>query len=345
MLRILKLHIFTITFFLSTLTTPIVYGQNNDFLDTGFNNDGTAYFPPTGNRNEFFDHKVLTDGSIIMAGTVEPEAWNFDFVAIKILPQGTIDSSFGINGYSTVNFETGDSDDRCRAIGVRSDGKLLLAGYLSDASNTTIIARLNADGSSDQSFGGNGKVILEHGFPPISGFITSNDMAILPDNRFYLAGTNGNNVMLNLYNEDGTLDDSFGNQGYGLINVNAGIDEEEVQIVLQDDEKIIVVGRVDNNNFAVRFNTNGQIDSSYGNAGIAWVGMEYSASSGELASAALQSSGKLIMAGTRETGIFFTHQMASARLTTGGKIDSTYGTNGYKYFTCYRSGKCQLESG
>ncbi len=222
--RILKLHIFTLTFFLSILATTIVYGQNNDFLDTCFNSDGTAYFPPAGNRNEFFDHKVLTDGSIIIAGTVEPEAWNFDFVAIKILPQGIIDSSFGNNGYSTVNFETGDSDDRCRAIGVQSTGKILLAGYLSSTSNQTLIARLNTDGSNDESCGENGKVIIEHGFPPITGFITSNDLAVLPDDRFYLAGTNGNNVLLNLYNEDGTLDDSFGNQGYGLINVNAGIE-------------------------------------------------------------------------------------------------------------------------
>ncbi|NOG45930.1 MAG: T9SS type A sorting domain-containing protein [Calditrichaeota bacterium] len=327
--RTIKLNIHTIIYSILLLTISSALGQNTNFLDLDFNSTGSGYFPPIGSRSEFYDQKILEDGSIIIAGTTEPQTWNFDFVALKIKPEGVIDSTFGENGYALVNFETGDSDDRCRAIEMLPNGKILLAGYLSSTSTQSLITRLNADGSADTTFGDNGKIILEHGWPPITGFITSNELEILADGKFYIAGTNNSsNVMLNLYNEDGTLDTAFGSQGYGLIDVNEGIDEEEVQLVLQTDGRIIIVGRVDNKNFAVRFNTNGQIDSSYGQNGVAWVDMAYSAS-GELASAALQSNGKLIIAGTQETGSFFTHQMASARLNIDGSLDTSYGNNGY----------------
>ena len=306
--------------FLITQVNLLWAQEDPAFSDPAFNDGNTAYYIPSPNRNTFYDLVVSEDGGIIMAGVGEPETWNFDFAAIRLRANGQIDSTFGDNGVSLIDFKEGNYDDRCHAAALQSDERIVLAGVSNDHGR---MVRLNRDGSIDSAF-----VFQNTGSPAI------NDILITGDDKIIAAGVSGfSDIFVSLYNADGRLDESFAQQGSGSYNVGAGIDEEEVQIILQDDGKIIVTGRVDNRNFAVRVNTGGAIDSSYAANGIAWVDMVYSSTDGEQAAAALQSDGKLIMAGSRETGSFYLHKMSAARLNTDGSIDSTFGQNGYATVT------------
>lgn len=67
-----------------------------------------------------------------------------------------LDKSFNGSGYVTFPF----SQSRCYATSVlaQPDGKILVGGGEGNAAKYMIIARLNADGSLDNSFGNNGKV-------------------------------------------------------------------------------------------------------------------------------------------------------------------------------------------
>jgi uncharacterized delta-60 repeat protein len=329
----IKKMVLSLSVLLAIAVSPLI-AQNYVFLDPTFNNGQTGYYPPpTDMRKTFYDLAVLDDGSIILAGTYEPEAWVFDFAAVKVLSNGMIDSTFGDNGLASIHVDLVSA--QCRAVAALPDGKILLAGYngISHTSRTTLIARLNGDGSIDTTFGNNGIVKIE--YPLESHAQRVKDIYPLPDGKFYVAGA-GLDLdyifMLARFNADGTIDESFGEHGYGYLTGDFQVtDDEQVQIVVQNDGKILTIGRWKPHEHVVaRFLSNGVPDSSYGSNGVVRLAMEYSSFSYiETASGALQSDGKLVVAGAQEFGSFFQHRMVAARVNTDGSIDSTFGDNGY----------------
>jgi hypothetical protein len=69
------------------------------------------------------------------------------------------------------------------------------------------------------------------------------------------------------FNNDGTLDPTFGAQGIDTLNISAGKDIIR-DIIIQDDSKIIIVGESNNNACILRLSQFGKIDSTFNNIGI-----------------------------------------------------------------------------
>ena len=92
-----------------------------------------------------------------------------DFAIVRLNTNGTLDSSFNNNGIVYVDFSTPDfySSDQAYSLALQSNGKIIVSGYANVAhydSNTGIynafdfaVARINANGSLDSSFDGDGK--------------------------------------------------------------------------------------------------------------------------------------------------------------------------------------------
>lgn len=236
-------------------------GTNNDFslvrynitggLDTSFDSDGKLVIP-IGTANDIANAVVLqSDGKIVVAGYTEDNpASNFALIRCNI--NGSLDSTFNLNGKLIIRVGVGT--DIAYSVAIQPDSKIVVAGYLFIGTNADFaLVRLNNDGSLDNSFNLEGTNITPIG--------TANDFAravvIQPDGKIVVAGYaeigTKNSFALARYNTNGRLDMSFGINGKVITAIDQGNDEAYA-IALQRDGKIVVVGRSFNgidNDFAL----------------------------------------------------------------------------------------------
>lgn len=121
---------------------------------------------------------LQTDGKIIVAGSDAR-----DFVMIRYNSNGSLDNTFGSGGIVSTNIE---GVDYCESVALQSDGKIILAGYSTNIYNNVdfTLARYNIDGTLDNTFGSNGKVITDFG----GSNETALSVAIQTDGNIVLAG-------------------------------------------------------------------------------------------------------------------------------------------------------------
>jgi uncharacterized delta-60 repeat protein len=133
---------------------------------------------------------VQSDGKIVIAGSVNVgvfPARSSHFGVMRFSANGSPDTGFGTAGLVTLAFTA--LNDFGRAIALQGDGKIVVAGQISNGSNPDFgIARFIADGTPDGSFGTGGKlsfsffnagdgaegvVIQPDGKIVVGGFVTS----------------------------------------------------------------------------------------------------------------------------------------------------------------------------
>jgi uncharacterized delta-60 repeat protein len=129
---------------------------------------------------------------------------------------------------------------------------------------------------------------------------------------------------------DGTLDPQFGSGG--LAQTDLGGDDWIFALALQPDGKILaagVTGSPASHDFAlVRYNANGSLDTAFGTGGK--VRTDFSGREDRPAAVAVQKDGKILVAGLSSptSAPNSPPQMALARYTSAGKLDTTFGTGG-----------------
>lgn len=127
----------------------------------------------------------------------------------------------------------------------------------------------------------------------------------------------------------GSLDPTFGTGGKVLTPISGG-DAKAYGIAIQTDGKIVVTGYstdvTTGKNFAtLRYNSDGSLDTSFGNNGMAINDLQ--TGSDDIAySVAIQTDGKIVVGGSSDNG--FDKNAAIIRYKTDGTVDSTFGTNG-----------------
>ncbi|WP_378103666.1 hypothetical protein [Chryseobacterium sp. sg2396] len=129
--------------------------------------------------------------------------------------------------------------------------------------------------------------------------------------------------------QDGSLDTTFGSAGKVLTSVNPGADIA-YGVTIQPDGKILVAGTTNNSTtgkdfLCLRYNTNGTLDTTFGNAGIFTSDLQFG-SDDVVYSIALQSDGKIVLAGFSDDGS--NKNAALMRLNSNGTIDNAFGTSG-----------------
>lgn len=177
----------------------------------------------------------------------------------------------------------------------------------------------------DYSFITNGRVMTNIGG---SDFATA--VAIQTDGKIVVAGQadgNGTDFAVVRYNTNGLLDTSFNGTGKVVSDFVGGADGASA-VAIQPDGKIVVVGHATINNstfFAViRYNSNGSLDTTLNVTGKVFI--TFGGTVEWCTSVAIQTDGKIIISGYSGSG--GDNIWATARLTTSGVLDSTFGTNG-----------------
>lgn len=119
-------------------------------LDSTFGTNGTLVLNQVADLYQYTNFTFQPDGKIIMVGLDR----GYDGVILRLNADGSLDSSFGENGQiSFVAVEGTNATSVPFAINVQEDGKILVSGAASFEGGNFGIARYNADGSVDTSFG------------------------------------------------------------------------------------------------------------------------------------------------------------------------------------------------
>jgi uncharacterized delta-60 repeat protein len=260
------------------------------------------------------------------------------FASTVLLAQpvpGALDITFGNGGKTTGTFDNVNANiSSGAATALQSDGKIIVAGQVSfSASNNFCgIARYNANGSIDASFGNGGRVSTDVNTKHYSELKA---VAIQADGKIVVAGNTTNLLGTNLdftvirYKTNGNLDSTFGTNG--VVTLDFGNSDDFARsIAIQNDGKIIVGGdaKVSGNvDFAAaRLNTNGTLDNGFGLNGK--INIDFESNYDQADAMLLQPDGKILLGGfyTVSTNTHFAFGLV--RLTSAGVLDANFGTNG-----------------
>jgi uncharacterized delta-60 repeat protein len=261
----------------------------------------TSFFPPTGfvtskytslgsaGSTDLGAAAALQGNNVIVAGRSDvnnPGA--FDFAVSRVNPGSGLDNSFGGSGGSFLDINN-HSNDEAFSVAVQPDGKIVLGGG-SNGSGSELIAaaRFLPNGALDTSFGNGGKVTTPG---------TGGRLAIQPDGKIVLVGSENGDAVIWRLKPDGTPDNSFGGDGRTAVDFG-GSQDSGSDVVLQPDGKILISGTKDNGSTsdfaAARLQPNGSLDTTFGNAGVSLVDI----SPGDAATSLVrQPDGKVVLAG------------------------------------------------
>jgi uncharacterized delta-60 repeat protein len=306
--------------------TPTASAATAGSLDTSFGQGGYVTVA-LGSSVGAAAVAVQPDGRIVTAGEATVDGENV-IVSTRMTPSGDLDPSYGVGGITTVQINGGAGVDSGAGLALQPDGKIVIAGGGHNGTYGPLsfaAVRLTTSGALDPSFGNGGITTVQ-----ISPYSLANAVVIQPDGKIVLAGTaqfSHNEFAATRLNANGTLDTTFGSHGITTLTPTGGA----WGLARQSDGKLVLAGQTNYSNpqisgaqqfMAARLNTNGALDTSYAQRGIALIPVGGTALGYGVA---LQSDGRAILAGPAWTN---TNVNAAVRLTTSGTIDRSYGSNG-----------------
>jgi len=197
-------------------------------------------------------------------------------------------------------------------------------------------------GDLDLTFGGDGKVEYY-----TTNYNRGEGLAIQPDQKIVRAGTAPHAtlttcVTLVRYLPDGTLDETFGVDGVAQGNITLGAStwSQNNTLVLQPDGKFLYTSsRVADGSlglFVSRFNSDGSVDTDFGDNGTAMVQM-FNSGDDYSHSMTLQPDGKIIVVGQAQAYTGISYQMVAIRLMPNGALDELFADEG-KFIYNHASG-------
>jgi uncharacterized delta-60 repeat protein len=267
-------------------------------LDTGFGRQGRVSGNVNGRARAV---AIQTDGRIVVAGEFSFDSTNgsdfSDFTIARFRPDGNLDPTFGADATGQIARDLGGSNSATNIV-VQPDGKIVVSGTAqSSSADHTDVARFNADGSFDDSFGTGGKLKLQ-------GELVGNGLARQPDGKMVLVGSVVQPIapataryVLRRLNTNGTPDNGFGTAGKVAVAFTQNARANAV--ALQADGKIVVVGTsafVSVSEFVVaRYNPNGTLDTGFGTAGTLEVDFFNFGAEGE--NVLVQPDGRIVVSG------------------------------------------------
>lgn len=189
---------------------------------------------------------------------------------------------------------------------------------------------LGQSGTLDETFGIGGKVIMPVGERDDRGEL----IAILPNGNFITSGWFSNEMGQSIHDAlylskhlaNGDLDLNFGNNG--IITDTIGNSGTIISnIAIQEDGKIVAVGRTQNSSgfvvLLLRFNPDGSYDESFGESGIVSIQISTSTLPSSLS---ILPDGKIIVAVSVYDGVG--SQFCLLKFTSTGILDESFGSNG-----------------
>ncbi|KAA3621462.1 MAG: T9SS C-terminal target domain-containing protein [Bacteroidetes bacterium] len=250
----------------------MVLKLNSDgMLDSTFADNGALI--DSIDVSEDYGRALLVDetGSIFVAGNskIPGFGYNRNFVT-KYDASGMVDSTFGDDGIFLWKLDSTYND--VHRMVFADDGDLLVSGRAAPfGTDKFAVYKVKADGTGlDSTFAVNGEL-----FAPFQG--SAYGMMVHSNGNLILTGTNqnanGRDLVVTAYNQDGTVNTDFGQDGVFIFDLN--ISDIGLNVIEQQDGKIIASGESGGTLFmgperaftSIRLLEDGTLDTSWGEEG------------------------------------------------------------------------------
>ncbi len=236
---------------------------------------------------------------------------------------GDFDLSFDGDGVAVPGFGLSAED-----VVLQPDGKIVLAGASSvQGQGDFAVARLDRDGSLDETFSGDGKLTTDFNTSSLA-----TDVALQSDGDIVVSGVayGGSDTSwdfaIAVYNPDGSLDTGFSSNGLRILDFDDEYDWAYA-VAVQPDNKILVGGQAgiggDGDFGIARFTTAGSLDPTFDDDGIVTTGFGETETIGDLV---LQPDGKIVAVGDGKQG--GDYDFLVARYESDGDPDPSFSLNG-----------------
>jgi uncharacterized delta-60 repeat protein len=286
-------------------------------------------------------------GRIVVAGSV-----NRDLAVARYLPDGTPDASFSGDGLATLHVEPPPPKpiapgvdrpptenpplEKLNRVAVDSDGSVVALGEIRNCFHgldqcyleSNLVARFDPHGAVDAGFGGGAVVLdleaLSTGSPGQVG-AEFGRLALQPDGKVLIGGTNGFKLALLRLTTAGAFDPGFAGDGVFTTRLDTLSEREVLEIgmakaiLARADGRIVVVGE----RTLLGLEPDGELDPSFGRKGSAPV--EPPALFSAIAipeGATFDRTGRIIVVGRDSSGSvvlrYFTRGRPDPRFARGG---------------------------
>ena len=271
---------------------------------------------------------TLSDGDIVGVGAVYGSTHTYWYVR-RYDADGDVDTGFGTAGTVTL-FNSVSQGGNAVAVQADAQGRLLVGGVTTSTytfvnrrgktrtrtAYAGMVVRLDADGDLDLSFGNGGSVFLA----PM-GQVEA--MVIQPDGKIVVSGAYRKKGKDYLYaarlTGSGDLDPSFGSGGLVKATTPSSLANFHC-MALQSTGRIVLGAHLNGSTWTVlRLKPNGAYDASFGLR---------TQSQSVLLAIAVDSSDRVVAAGTPQVSDWLDYQCRVVRYNSGGAKDSTFGSNG-----------------
>jgi uncharacterized delta-60 repeat protein len=314
-------------------------------LDTGFNGTGFAVHDgAAGGNGDDQGYSLVLDskGRILVAGSSTNTMANRDMAIWRYTPNGTLDTTFDVTGYvAHGNAAGGNGNDEGTSIALDASGRILVAGASVNATGNVDMAiwRYNEDGTPDNTFDGKGYTVHDGA---AGGYDYDVGASVVLDGggRILVAGASANaanpDMCIWRYNEDGTLDTTFGGTGYVVHNGAAGGNSTDFgySMALDGWGRILVTGvsansALNGDMVIWRYNPDGTLDRTFDGTGFVVHHGAAGGNSDDIGFAiALDAGGRIVVTGwsTNAAGDW---DMVVWRYNPNGTLDTTFNGTGY----------------
>lgn len=286
---------------------------------------------------------LLENGSILLQASTRVDQYPAYVPALaRYNHNGSLDPDFGTGGKviidtplataidppgQTAMTPTSPASDIAQVL---PDGKILVCTY---RPRVGAIFRLQSNGSLDLSFNGVGYITLSHPDAPDQPVLIDN-VLLQADGQYLACGSfnQSKNAFVARYNTDGSLDRTFGKDGFVLVASSPSDDKRLrfTQMSMQPNQRILAIGEVISSPFEglmvslepdgspnIQFNGARPVYTQLDDKPTGWVG------------AAMQTDGKIVVAGAIQGSDAIHFDGVVARFQSNGTLDPVFNGSGW----------------
>lgn len=246
--------------------------------DAGFGDNGLATFGVSDGGADAAiatGVAILPDGRIGVGGQLRRSGGDGGMFAMRLLPGGGRDTSFGGDGVSSAL--TGDVNAHAAALVADGAGRLLVGGSerpVGDTGQRATVVRFSTDGSLDGGFGSGG-IAMFAGFAPETEAYA---LALQPDGRVVVGGSfmTGSGLIAALMyrlTTTGGLDPSLNGGSYSGSYARGGAFTRYTSVSIAPDGSIVAAGPTtylsSSEGFVTRITAAGATVTGFGQNGVA----------------------------------------------------------------------------